>query len=107
MPTPISDLEAIRGTEFSEIVTLTDDLGAPVSTNNAIGLFVIRENINGTVVKELTNASGISFGNSNVEVSLTEAELDAIPYNNLWFDFFIHLQNDVKRKIVRGNFIIE
>lgn len=107
MATPISNLEAIRGTDFSEIITLADDLGAPVDTNNAVGLFVLRYIQNGTVVKELTNSSGISFGVSNVEIRLTEQELNDLIYNKFWFDFFIHLQNDVKRKIVRGEFIIE
>jgi len=107
MATPISNLEAIRGTDFSEIITLADDSGAPVSTNNATGLFVLRYIQNGPVIKELTNSSGISFGTSNVEIRLTEQELDDLVYNKFWFDFFIHLQNDVKRKIVRGNFTIE
>ena len=38
MPTPIIELEAIRGTDFSQIVTLADNHGAPVSTNNAQGV---------------------------------------------------------------------
>ena len=42
MPTPIIELEAIRGTDFSQIVTLADDSNAPVSTNNAQGLFILR-----------------------------------------------------------------
>ena len=37
MPTPIIELEAIRGTDFSQIVTLSDNQNAPVSTNNAQG----------------------------------------------------------------------
>lgn len=107
MPTPIVSLEAIRGTDFSEVITLADDTGAPVNTNNASGLFVLRYLQNGIVVKELTNTNGISFGTSNVEIRLTELELEDLKYNKFWFDFFIHLQNDVKRKIVRGNFTIE
>ena len=48
MPTPIIELEAIRGTDFSQIVTLADNLNAPVSTNNAQGLFILRTHERGT-----------------------------------------------------------
>jgi len=42
-----------------------------------------------------------------MEVRLTEAELDLILFNTLWYDCFIQLQGDVKRKIARGTFEIE
>lgn len=107
MATPILDLDAVRGTDFSEIFTLANDLGAPVNTTNAQGLFVIREYNRGPVVIELNNTHGISFGTSNVEVRLTEAELELITYNKLWYDFFIQLQGDTKKKISRGNILVE
>ena len=107
MPTPIVELEAIRGTDFAEIITLADNLGAPVSTNNAQALFVLRENQRGTVVLQKDNTSGISFGTSNLEISITESELDLIKFNTLWYDLFIHLQGDVKKKVARGTFVIE
>jgi hypothetical protein len=77
MSTPIFTLEAVRGTDFSEIITLADNLGAPVSTNNAQALFVLREYERGPVVLQKDNTSGISFGTSNLEIRITEAELDA------------------------------
>ena len=55
MPTPIIELEAIRGTDFSQIVTLSDNHGAPVSTNNAQGLFIIRTHESGAILVQKTN----------------------------------------------------
>lgn len=107
MPTPIIELEAIRGTDFSEVITLADNLGTPVSTNNAQALFVLRENQRGTVVLQKDNISGISFGTSNLSILVTESELDTIQFNTLWYDLFIHLQGDVKKKVARGTFVIE
>ena len=101
MPTPIIELEAIRGTDFSQIVTLADNLNAPVSTNNAQGLFILRTHERGTVVVQKTNSNGISFGTSNMEIRLTESELDAIQYNTLHYDLFLHLQGDVKKNLVQ------
>ena len=107
MPTPIVNLEAIRGTDFSEIITLSNDLGAPVSMTNAQALFVLRTHPRGTVILQKDNISGISFGTSNLEIRITEAELDTIQYNSLYYDLFLHLSGDVKRKIARGDFEIE
>ena len=107
MSTPIIELEAIRGTDFSEIITLADSEGAPVSTNNAKALFVLRTHEKGSVLMEKDNQSGISFGSSNLEIRITEAELDSIPYDTLHYSLFIHLQGDVKKKIARGKFVIE
>jgi len=107
MPTPIFTLEAVRGTDFSEIITLADNLGAPVSTNNAQALFVLREYERGPVVLQKDNTSGISFGTSNLEIRITEVELDAIKFNKLHYSLFIHLNADVKKKIARGDFEIE
>lgn len=107
MPTPIFNLEAVRGTDFSEIVTLADDQGAQVSTNNAAALFVLRQYERGPVVLQKDQTSGISFGTSNLEIRITEAELDDIPFNTLHYDLFIDLQSDVKKKIARGMFEIE
>ena len=107
MPTPIIELEAIRGTDFSQIVTLADNQNAPVSTNNAQGLFILRTYERGTIVVQKTNLNGISFGTSNMEIRLTESELDAINYNTLHYDLFLQLQGDVKKKIARGPFFLE
>lgn len=107
MPTPIADLEAVRGTDFSEIITIANDVGAPVSTNNAEALFVLREYERGPVVLQKNNTSGISFGASNLEIRLTELELDALEYNTLHYDLFLKLNNDVKKKILRGKLEIE
>ncbi len=107
MSTPIANLCAVRGTDYLEVITLATNEGTPVSTNSAQGLFVIREYQRGPIIKELNNASGISFGASTMEVRLTEAELDLILFNTLWYDCFIQLQGDVKRKIARGTFEIE
>ena len=107
MPTPIIELEAIRGTDFSQIVTLADNHGAPVSTNNAQGLFIIRTHERGPILVQKTNLNGISFGTSNMEIRLTESELDEINYNALHYDLFLHLQGDVKKKIARGPFFLE
>ena len=107
MPTPIVELEAIRGTDFSQIVTLSDNQNAPVSTNNAQGLFSLRTHERGTIVVQKTNSDGISFGTSNMEIRLTESELDAINYNTLHYDLFLQLQGDVKKKIARGPFFLE
>ena len=107
MPTPIIELEAIRGTDFSQIVTLADNMNAPVSTNNAQGLFILRTHERGNILVEKTNLNGISFGTSNMEIRLTESELDAINYNTLHYDLFLQLQGDVKKKIARGTFFLE
>ena len=107
MPTPIIELEAIRGTDFSQIVTLADNLNAPVSTTNAQGLFILRTHERGTILVQKTNTNGISFGTSNMEIRLTEAELEDINYNILHYDLFLQLQGDVKKKIARGAFFLE
>lgn len=107
MPTPIVDLEAIRGTDFSEVITLADNLGAPVSTTNAQGLFVLRTHEGGPILLQKDNLTGISFGSSNMEVRITETELDTIDYDKLHYSLFLHLANDVKKKIARGTFVIE
>lgn len=107
MPTPTVDLEAIRGTDFSEVIAMTDDIGAPVITTNASALFVLRTHQRGEIILQKDNLSGISFGVSNLEVRITESELETIPYNNLYYDLFVHLQGDIKKKIVRGAFKIE
>ena len=107
MPTPIIELEAIRGTDFSQIVTLADTQNVPVSTNNAQGLFILRTHERGTILVQKTNLNGISFGTSNMEIRLTESELDEINYNTLHYDLFLKLNNDVKKKILRGKLEIE
>lgn len=107
MPTQIVELEAIRGTEFSEIVTLADNLGAPISMNNAQALFILRQYERGPIILQKDNTDGISFGTSNLEISLTESELDSISYNKIWYDLFVHISGDVKKKIARGTFVIE
>jgi hypothetical protein len=107
MPTTEVELYAVRGTDFSEVVILADNNSAPVNTNNAQGLFVLRTHPRGEVILQKSNLSGISFGASNMEIRITESELNAIPYNNLYYDLFLHLENDVKKKIVRGKFTIE
>lgn len=105
--TPVMDLYAVRGTEFSEVIVLANDLGAPVQTNNAQALCVIRQYQGGPVLIELNNSHGISFGNSNMTLRLTEQELEQIQFRTVWYDLFLHLQNDVKKKIARGKLEIE
>lgn len=107
MPTPIVNLDAVRGTDFSEVITLANDIGAPVSTTNAQALFVLRTHPRGLVILEKDNTDGISFGASNLEIRITEQELESIQYNSLYYDLFLHLSGDVKKKISRGLFEIE
>ena len=106
VPTLEAKLYAIRDCVFSETITLQNDNTTPVNTSGAQGLFVIRSFPGGPVLFEADNTEGVSFGTSNLTVTIQPTVFATFP-RYAHYDLFIQLSGDVKKKILRGQFELE
>jgi len=107
MPTPNVELYAVRGTDFIEVIAISDENDEPADTTSAQALFILRDKPRGVILMQKDETNGVTFNNSDLVITITESELDLIDYHNLYYDLFLHLNGDVKKKILRGKFTIE
>jgi hypothetical protein len=103
------DISADQGSDFSTVITYSDDAGNPVNLTGATGRMQVRRFAGSPAANiTLTNGSGVALGGvlGTITITISSAALSQVPAGAYVYDIEIVDTSQKVLKVISGNFIV-
>jgi hypothetical protein len=103
------DITADQGSDFSTVVTYTDDAGSPVNLTGCTGRMQIRRFAGSPAANiTLTNGSGVTLGGAlgTITITVSAAALSQVLAGGYVYDVEIVDTSSKVLKVISGNFTL-